>query len=155
MGASDIYLGLFFGALSIGLYALTLGFPHLTVALSPAVFPRFVSVCLFILSAILTVSGFRKRGAVTREGKDKRKVCLDLPFVRRFVMLAVVSFVYLLLLEPIGYVLATPLCVAAAMLIFGEQRWPRVLIVSIAGTVVLYTVFRILFRVPLPRSPLW
>ncbi len=155
MGAGDIYLGLFFSALSIGLYALTFGFPHLTVALSPAVFPRFVSVCLFVLSAILTVTGFKKREAAKREGGPEKKARPDLPFIRRFVLLAVVSFVYLLLLEPIGYVLATPLCIAAGILIFGERRWPRICLVSIASTVVLYAVFKIFFRVPLPRSPIW
>ncbi len=155
MGAGDIYLGLFFGALSIGLYALTFGFPNLTVALSPAVFPRFVSTCLFVLSAILTVSGLRRRAAAKREGKEETKVRLELPFVRRFILLAVVSLVYLFLLEPIGYVLATPLCIAAGILIFGERRWPRVLLVSVISTAVLYAVFKMLFRVPLPRSPLW
>ncbi len=156
MGTSDIVFGGLFGLLSIVLFALTLGFPTLTVALSPTVFPRFVSTGMFLFSAILTVQGIRKRAkAARRMDAEKVRLRMDWPFVLRFILLAADSLLYLVLLEPIGYILTTPPCIAAAMLVFGERRWLRIVLASVAGTAIMYAVFRMLFRVPLPRSPLW
>ena len=60
-----------------------------------------------------------------------------------------------MLIDKIGYLIATPVLIAGAMLIFNEKRWYRVLLVSVLTTLVLYILFRMVFRVPLPRNPLW
>jgi len=57
---------------------------------------------------------------------------------------------YILLLSRIGYLLATPLLVAAILLIVG-LRTPRViLMVSVLGTIVLFLIFYSLLKVNLP-----
>lgn len=157
MGASDIIFGAAFLLLSAFFFILTFGFPHLTVALSPVVFPRFVTTCLFLLSSILMIQGVRKRlaGGDPAGPGEQRRVRLDRPFTSRFLLLAAAAFLYIWLLEPVGYVIATPLCIAAAMLIFGERRWLRIVLVAALGTAVLYAFFRMVFRVPLPRSFIW
>jgi hypothetical protein len=41
------------------------------------------------------------------------------------------------------------------MLVFNEKKWYRIVWVSILTTALLYGVFRMIFRVPLPRFSLW
>jgi len=157
MGASDIVFSAILLLLSVLFFALTFSFPKLTIALSPVVFPRFVTACLFIFSSILMVQGIRKRMADrTKEEPEKRvRGRLDRPFTVRFLLLAADVLLYVWLLEPIGYVIATPLCIAGVMLIFGDRRWYRIAPVAVLSTVVLYAFFRGVFRVPLPRSFIW
>jgi hypothetical protein len=153
MGTSNIVVGAILLALSASLFAATFSFPKLTVALSPTVFPRFVTVGLFILSALLLIQGLSRRlgqrGGTAPAGAPKRA------FVLRFLLLGAGALLYVLLLEPAGYLLATPPFLVGAMLLFGERKWHRLLSVSVLSTVVLYGLFRMVFRVPLPRSPLW
>ncbi len=60
--------------------------------------------------------------------------------------------VYLLLLPGFGFVLATVPFFAALMLLFGEWRWLRVGLGSVAMTAFLYILFRHGFNVFLPRG---
>jgi hypothetical protein len=41
------------------------------------------------------------------------------------------------------------------MLIFAEKKWYRIVLVSTITSAILYSVFRMIFRVPLPRFSLW
>jgi putative tricarboxylic transport membrane protein len=156
MGRRDLAIGAALAALSALVFALTFGFPHLTIALSPTVFPRFVSGGLFVLSAILMAQGARRRvvgGAAVLE-----KAALPRPkwaFVLRFVLTVADALLYVAILEPAGYLLATPVFLSRVMLIFGERRWYRIALVSVVASAALYALFRTVFRVPLPRSLLW
>ena len=154
MGASDIVSSLLLLALSAAFFAATFSFPRLTVALSPTVFPRFVTVGLFLLSSILLVQGLRRRHGRRREPDARRQEGAPRSFLPRFILLAAAGLLYALLLEPAGYLLATPPFLAGAMLLFGERRWPRLALVPVLGTALLYATFRLLFRVPLPRGSL-
>jgi len=159
MGTSDIVAGVILLALSAAFFAATFSFPRLTVALSPTVFPRFVTVGLSLLSLALLLHSLRRRMGrrrtppVGREQPAAGSPATGLSFALRFLLLAAAGLLYALLLEPAGYLLATPPFLAAAMLLFGERRWPRLALVSILGAAFLYAVFRLLFRVPLPRTP--
>jgi putative tricarboxylic transport membrane protein len=152
MGVSEIVFGSIFLFLSMFFFALTFQFPEVTIALSPTVFPRFVTVSLGFLSLLLLAQGIRKRLGSRGE---KHKVRVDRPYAIRFLLLASIAFVYTRILETTGYLLATPLFIAGAMLVFNEKKWHRIALISILTTAVLYGVFRMIFRVPLPRFPLW
>jgi uncharacterized membrane protein len=157
MGTSDIVSSLLLLALSAVLFAATFSFPKLTVALSPTVFPRFVTAGLFILSTLLLIQGLRR--ALVRQGSTAQpKASGSAPkglFVLRFLLLGADALLYAMLLEPAGYLLSTPPFLVAAMLLFGERKWHRLLAVPVLSTVILYALFRMVFRVPLPRSVLW
>lgn len=156
MGRRDLIIGAVLAAVSALVFALTFGFPHLTVALSPTVFPRFVSGGLFVLSAILMAQG--ARCCVVGGAAGIEKAALPRPkwsFVLRFALTVADALLYVAILEPIGYLLATPIFIAGVMLIFGERRWYRIVLASVLAAVVLYALFRTVFRVPLPRSFIW
>lgn len=152
MGMSEIVFGAILLSLSVIFFALTFTFPAQSIALSPKVFPRFVTVCMFILSALLLAQGIQKR---RREGGSKPERERDWTFARRFLLMTVCGFIYTRIIGLSGYLVATPLLIAASMLIFGERKWYRIVLVAGITTGVLYWLFRMIFRVPLPRFDLF
>jgi putative tricarboxylic transport membrane protein len=148
--ANEIVFGAVFMLLSIFIFSMTFAFPEITIALSPKVFPRFVSVCLFLLSSLLLGQGIRKQLA-----GQKRQAKVEIAYVVRFILLAAAGFLYTRIVRHTGYLVATPLFIAAAMVVFAEKKWYRIVFIPVATTVVLYAVFRMVFRVPLPRFGLW
>jgi putative tricarboxylic transport membrane protein len=150
MEKTEIYFGVALMALSTLFFGLTFEFPRQTLAMSPRLFPRAISAGLFVLSAVLVLQGWRGRakGEAGAGGKA------DVPWVR-FGLMILVAFLYTRLLERAGYVLTTPLLIAGLMVLFDERRWRWILPVSILTTVVLYVLFRMVFKVPLPRFELF
>ena len=152
MIANEIVFGALFMLLSIFFFATTFTFPEITIALSPTVFPRFVTVCLFLLSSLLLIQGIRKQG---KRQPAKPRAAIDRAYLLRFILLAAAGFLYTRIIRYTGYLVATPVFIAAAMLIFAEKKWYRIVLISVCTTAVLYLVFRMVFRVPLPRFGLW
>jgi hypothetical protein len=61
---------------------------------------------------------------------------------------------YLAVLEPAGYLLATPPYLAALLLVQGRVT-PRAFVLTVLGLpVALYVLFAVVMRVPLPPGPL-
>ena len=152
MVVSEIVFGAVFMLLSLFFFAMTFAFPEITIALSPTVFPRFVTVCLFLLSVLLLIQGIGKQ---RKQHPERPRIKIDRAYLKRFVLLAVAGLIYTRIIRYTGYVVATPLFIAAAMIIFAEKKWYRIVLISIGVTAVLYLVFRMVFRVPLPRFGLW
>ncbi|MBN2545923.1 MAG: tripartite tricarboxylate transporter TctB family protein [Spirochaetes bacterium] len=149
---NEIIYGTLFLLISILFFALTFQFPDITIALSPKVFPRFVSSCLFILSLALIFQGIKKQ---IQEKGELKKLEINKVFIIRFILLFVFAVIYMNILEFLGYVIATPLFIAISLIIFNEKRWYIIVLISILTTLVLYAIFRIVFRVPLPRFIFW
>jgi len=153
MGKKEILLSIFFMIISMTVYVLTYQFPKQTVALSPKVFPQFVSACLFILSLVLLIQGIT---GVKKESEQKKvKLALNKAFIIRLLLMTFLAFFYTRILTTVGYVVATPPFVASSMLLFNEKRWFMIVIVSIVATALLYILFRIVFKIPLPRFNLF
>jgi|SRR5665648_103945 len=153
MGKKEILLSIFFMIISMTVYVLTYQFPKQTVALSPKVFPQFVSGCLFILSLVLLIQGVT---GVKKESEQKKmKLALNNIFLLKMLTMIILAFFYIRVLPLTGYKIATPLFLAGSMLLFNEKRWFMIVIVSIVATALLYTLFRIVFKIPLPRFNLF
>jgi putative tricarboxylic transport membrane protein len=58
--------------------------------------------------------------------------------------------IYVLVINWVGYLWITPFFVAGTMLCFKEKRVLRIILVSVLTTGILFFVFRIVFKVPLP-----
>lgn len=139
--------------LSAVFYALTYQFPQQTLAFSPKIFPRFVSACLFIFSAVLVLQGITRVRRGSGEAKPDLRTSKAF-MVRLFVGIAM-GYAYTRLLPVTGYIVATPPFIAGIMLVFQEKRWIKIVTTSIITTVILYILFRVIFRVPLPRFGLF
>ena len=153
MGIIEIIIGVCLMILSVVFYGITFQFPEQTLAFSPKIFPRFVSTCLFIISAILVIQGimaFRKRSP-----DEQTKLTIDKAFLTRLLFGILIGYTYTQLLPIAGYVVATPPFIAGIMLVFNEKRMIRIGACAIITTSVLYIFFRIIFKVPLPRFSLF
>src|SRR4030066_2254106 len=149
MGKKEILLSIFFIIISMTIYVLTYQFPKQTVALSPKVFPQFVSACLFILSLVLLIQGIT---GVKKESEQKKvKLALNNIFLLKMLTMIILAFFYTRILMIVGFVVATPPFIAGSMLLFNEKKWFLIVTVSIVATAVLYILFRIVFKIPLPR----
>lgn len=73
----------------------------------------------------------------------------------RLVLLVVVSVGYVFSLGFLGFVVAGIPYMAMVFLIFGERRPLMVGLLSFGIPLVIYSVFRLGFQVPLPRGILW
>ncbi len=67
-------------------------------------------------------------------------------------MSALVFLAYLLLLEPVGYLLATVAFITVEARLLGSRAWLRDLIVSVVITASVYTVFNLLLGIRLPAG---
>lgn len=125
---------------------------------SPRVFPRIISGCMFILATIMVgKSIIEHRSSVLKETQHDMQ--LETTVNRRtwwlIVAAVLVAFVYTQVIDQLGYLVSTALFLAAMIVLFKEKRWYVVGTVSILGTTVFYTVFRLIFKVPLPRFDLF
>ncbi len=153
MGNKEIFLGGFFMVLSVVVFALTFQFPQQTIALPPTIFPRFVSICLFLLALLLLMQGIL--GVRAYSASDNPASTFDKRGLARLFSLFMVAFVYTQILPHTGYVIATPPFVAGTMLLFHEKRWGWIVAISLGTSAILYLVFRMVFKIPLPRFNLW
>ena len=157
MGRREIVIGVFLMILSVVFCALTYQFPKQTLAFSPKVFPRFVSVCLFFISSVLVIKGITavRRGSREKAPKLTTDEASDKSFLIRLFLGILIGYGYTRLLPVTGYVVATPPFIAGIMLVFDERRWLKIVATSIITTSLLYILFRIIFKVPLPRFSLF
>jgi len=114
---------------------------------------RFISACLLILSVVLLIQGVT--GVKKNSEQKKTKLILNKIFILRLLLMILLAFFYTRILSLTGYIIATPPFVAGAMLLFNEKRWIWIIAVSIITTALLYVLFRMIFRVPLPRFDLF
>lgn len=148
MAKRDMYFALALMALAVLFFGLTYNFPRQTLAMSPRLFPRAVCMALFFLSAALFFQAFSRRKTVPEPGEEKKAFR-----GWRFGILILMAFVYTRVLDEAGYLLATPPLIAGGMVLFNEKRWVRIAAVSMVTTALLYVLFRMVFKVPLPRLP--
>jgi len=152
MGKIDIVCGLIAGALAILFFIGTLSFPASSIGINPRVYPFVVIFSTFALSVTLVVQGLLK----WRRAKDTpAKTLPRRTTALKLIALAAGMLTYALALEPLGYIVVTPLLMALTMLLFGERRPLKIVAVSVLVSIALYWVFRTVFRVPLPRSVIW
>jgi putative tricarboxylic transport membrane protein len=153
MGKKEIILSIILIIISTVIFVLTFQFPPQTVALPPTAFPRFVSICLLILSLMLLIQGII--GVKSAPPKKNVKFKLNKTFIIKLMLLTFLAFLYTRLITIVGYIVATPPFIVGNMLLFNEKRSIWIIVVSITTTVLLYILFRIIFKIPLPRFSLF
>jgi len=137
---------------SLWLLALTRGLPQpALVPIGPGFYPRIVLTITAVLSAVLIGTDVlaRRRGAHARPAPGA-------PRNYRLVAITFAIFtVYVLLMPPLGYRLATFLFVVALQVALepaGERHWIRIIAVAAVTAVVTHLVFETYLSVLLPRS---
>lgn len=108
--------------------------------ISPRVYPRAVFTMLMLCGAVILIRTLMKtlpRGKRFNEGLEQM-VDIHLVKVAATIVLMVL---YIFALRAIGFLLATPVFLFLSMLLFGERKWLRMIIISVVGSVVLYLFF--------------
>lgn len=114
---------------------------------APAVFPTIICVLLCGLASALVVDAFRNHAAAA-----PAVAISGSPSGGRLRVLAVLAclIVYAAVMPSLGFYLATPLTVIAMAWFSGMRRPLSLLVLAVAFTALLYALFSLLLRVPLP-----
>ena len=112
---------------------------------------------LIVIGSVMTIS---RRENAQQEGKGKNKSAMQTSLARpsiKFIYTLALLALYALLLNPLGYVIATFLVMFGLFFDPFKRRWLPPLLASLASVAVTYTVFEIWLKSQLPRGilPWW
>jgi putative tricarboxylic transport membrane protein len=120
----------------------------------PRAFPVMLGMALFLLGAAMAVTAWGSQaGSAPAEPGAASPLRHELRTVfGTFGLLILYAF----LLEKTGFLVSTPIVLVLAMAgILRMRRWKFIGLMSVGTTVVCWTIFALLLRVPLPRGSLW
>lgn len=110
---------------------------------SEGTFPRMVGWLTVLVSVVQLYNDIRK--------KDYKNV-FNHSNMRKVIEATAILFAYVLLLGKIGYIVDTILLSAVTMWFLNYKNIKVILISSIGFTLIVYCIFKILLKVPLPTS---
>ncbi len=110
---------------------------------SEGTFPSMVGWLTVLVSVVQLYNDIRR--------KDCKNVFANSNMLK-VVEAAAILFAYVLLLEKIGYIVDTILLAAVTMWFLNYKNVKAILISSIGFTLIVYGIFKILLKVPLPTS---
>jgi putative tricarboxylic transport membrane protein len=135
----------------VGILALTVGLPSGTAAdpVGPRGFPALLGLVLLACGVALGLGPVAHPAGPDGDADARGALALG-PLLGAVGLTAL----YLVVLEPAGYLLATPPYLAALLLIQGRITVRAFLCTVFGLPAVLYALFAVAMRVPLPAGPL-
>lgn len=138
---TDILMPVFFLLLAIVIYGYCV-----TIPVEEAMFLMIVATVMFLCAGILLFLTFRnKKSEVSFENTEMKKV----------VITVVALMLYTLSLNIVGYIVDTVLLGSFIIWYLNPQKKAIPIMISIIVTVLVYIVFGILLRVPMPVPFFW
>jgi putative tricarboxylic transport membrane protein len=133
----------------LGVLALTIGLPAATAAdpVGPRGFPSLLGLAILACGVALALG---RRGTPADADAESRGTLAPGSLLGAIGLTAL----YLAVLEPAGYLLATPPYLAALLLVQGHVTARAFALTALGVPAVLYLLFAVLMRVPLPPGPL-
>jgi putative tricarboxylic transport membrane protein len=110
-------------------------------------FPFYIGSLLCLVSALIAASSWRNR-------ELRRELFLNAPQLRLVLRLLIPLTVYVALLRFTGIYVASWLFMGFFMWRSAEIRWWTTALISSTTVVVLFAMFELWFKVPLPKGPL-
>lgn len=122
-------------------------YPNLSpdyLEVSAAFFPTIVAAAMIVCSVCMLIK------AIVNPKHYEPMTSTEKRGYLRGLLTILVCFVYVLIFEPLGYILSSMLAVFTLMIIFGNRRWPVVIAITVVFPIVLYVAFRygLLIRLP-------
>ena len=109
----------------------------------PGLWPICISVVLLLCAALLMLKSFKIKP------EEDEKLELWTVGTRRVYISMLVLAIYIILLEPLGFILATTAMLFAFIQWFGKKKWYISLAVSVVSTLIVYFAFKLLLNVPM------
>lgn len=147
MKKGNIIFSVICAVLGITIIAIASGYPtaadYGTGVPGPGLWPIVISVAVLICSALLMY-----RSLKTKDDNDT-EIALWTPGTKRVYITMIILVIYAIILEPLGFLLATTAMQFVFIQWFAKKKWYITLIISAAVTVVVYLAFNYLLNVPL------
>ena len=129
--------------------------PRATVGnvMAPVYFPLGLGVLMFIFGLSIFIQTWIKAGIMNASEKQEKKWALSYT-AKLITFTSVISILYAILFDIIGYVFSTILFLGAMLFVInGVKQWKVNAIVSITFALSIYLVFSKLLGIYLPRIP--
>lgn len=111
----------------------------------PGWIPRGVAVCLLVAASLLLLRALQGRSLTLPsrlQGADRTRV----------LWVAALTGVYVIVVERLGFIMATAPYMLGFGLALGERRWARLAVFAIVVPAAMYFLFDVTLNVPLPRG---
>jgi putative tricarboxylic transport membrane protein len=145
MKKGDILAALMIAPMCIYVFYESGRWPVETLIGSPSFIPRGVATCILFASAMLLFRALTGRALPL----ERRLGGADL---RRVSAVAILTGVYVFVVERVGFIGTTFLYMLLFSLVLGERRWHRLVLFAIVVPAAVYTIFSTLLNVPLPKG---
>lgn len=103
-------------------------------------YPRVVFAGLILCGGIILLRTLFRLVRAGRGGAPWGEEVIDIRILR-VALTVVLTLIYIFALRGAGFLLATPGFLFLCMLLFGEKRWVRMALISLAGTALLWLFF--------------
>ena len=147
MKKGNIILSVICAILGITVIAIASGYPtaadYGTGVPGPGLWPIVISVAILICAALLMLRSLRMKS------EDDTEIALWTPGTKRVYITMIILVIYAILLEPLGFLLATTAMQFVFIQWFAKKKWYITLIISAVVSVVVYLAFSYLLNVPL------
>ena len=142
----DRYASVFFLVLGVAvlIYSQTLTKNSFGSSIGPAAMPTMLSVLLIVLSIVNMINAFR--------GKLPEKTKGNLDY-RKFLPFLAALLVYVLVLEPLGYVISTFLFLLVTFQIMQRGHYLKAVLIALAFSVGVYALYVGVAKGTLPPLP--
>ncbi|AJC74458.1 tricarboxylic transport membrane protein [Pseudothermotoga hypogea DSM 11164 = NBRC 106472] len=144
----DLLSGLIVSITGLLFLLSTIGIKRPRIGLGSAGFPRLVTVCLIVCGVILALRALLSKRVVVKPSR------IDTRFVLNLVGLVASFVLYLYLLKKLGFLITTAPLLFFAMYVFGYRKHFMNVVLSVITSLLIYYVFTVVFKVPLPRFSL-
>src|SRR2546422_1110406 len=110
-------------------------------------FPLYVGLLICFASTAILVRALRNSALAAESFVSRDEL-------KKILTVLVPTVVYVALIAPLGFYLASTLYIAYFMWFLGKYSWAKIAPVSIGVSVAFFLIFEIWFSVPLPKGPL-
>ncbi len=120
---------------------------------SPGSVPMWTSLFMSVSAIVILWDVLRKPSLRADSDNSLFGLFYQIIFPFRHLLFTVVIVLYMVLLEPLGFIISSFLYLTISSLVLGEKRYMRLLLINLLALAAVYLVFQTAFSVVLPEGP--
>ena len=105
-------------------------------------FPRAISIMIFVCGIVIIIGEIKKNSTEP----------LMNTYIRKSLLMSLLSLAYIYFMGMVGFVLLTPIYIAVLLFLIGQKKIVLNIAYSVGITAMIYLVFGMFFNVRLPTS---